>query len=410
MSFAFFLVFLISAIVLKMRLFLVIALPSVVALIVETQNLSTISYLISQAVFETPQQYTFSAIPLYLFISFLLLKSDLIKDIFKIGDRIFGNRYGNRLTTLVSCALLSSISGSSTATTMSLASVNKEESNYKIDHSIIISGSTLGIIIPPSIVLIIYSLYAQVGLIELFSAAVMPGIIGLLFYITVSLLWSENQNSPIKKDQEKIDWLPIALVVSTMLGLLLGLYLSLYTIVETAAIGATLCSLILVVSKKISFQDLMECSFQSLKSTAALMIIVISSSLLASYLNLSGAILALQTFVLSFDMSLIMFLFLVAVYFVLAGMFIETISLMLLSMPIFLPLVDLYNIDIVWFGVYITLLLEISLITPPIGMNILAYKSVISINSGKILKNLTPFYIANLGRVLTFIVFLWMIT
>jgi tripartite ATP-independent transporter DctM subunit len=238
--------------------------------------------------------------------------------------------------------------------------------------------------IPPSIILIIYGVIAQVSISQLFLGGVVAGLMTAAGYIVVVLIrvWLNPALAP-ERDQsvtlrEKFAALrqtwPILLI---MIGIFGGLFGGVFTPTEAGAIGAFMACVVAIFMREMTLDRFMQAARETLMTTAALLIIAIGASLLTRFLALSGAGDFLSSGILSIASDPVMLMVGIVCVYLLMGMFLEPIGAMLLTLPIILPVVDAAGWSLLWFGIVLTKLLEIGMITPPIGMNVFVIKSVV---------------------------------
>ena len=275
---------------------------------------------------------------------------------------------------------------------------------YRVSGSGAVAG-TIGALIPPSIILILYGVIAQISISALFLGGVVAGLLTALGYIIVVLVrvWLNPDLAPERDPsvtmREKLlalreTW-PILLI---MLGIFGGLFGGVFTPTEAGAVGASLACLVAIVSGQMTLDRFFLAARETLMTTAALLIIAIGASLLTRFLALSGAGDFLSSGILSIASSPVLLMVGIVCVYLLMGMFLEPIGAMLLTLPIILPVVDASGWSLLWFGVVLTKLLEIGMITPPIGMNVFVIKSVVGdlVTTSAIFRGVTWFIVMDL--------------
>ena len=245
-------------------------------------------------------------------------------------------------------------------------------------------AGTIGALIPPSIILILYGVIAQVSITKLFLGGVSAGILTAIGYVIVVLVRVKlnPELAPSRDDRaslsEKIlalkDTWPILLV---MIGIFGGLFSGIFTPTEAGAVGAFLACLVALISGELTLERFLKAARETTTTTASLLIIAVGASLLTRFLALSGAGDYLSAGIMSVAANPALLLLGIVVVYLLLGMFLEPIGAMLLTLPISLPVVDASGWSLLWFGVVLTKLLEIGMITPPIGMNVFVIKGVV---------------------------------
>ena len=255
-------------------------------------------------------------------------------------------------------------------------------------------AGTIGALIPPSIILILYGVIAQVSITKLFLGGISAGILTAIGYVIVVLVRVKlNPDLAPSRDErhsmsEKLaalkDTWPILLV---MIGIFGGLFSGVFTPTEAGAVGAFLACLVALVSGELTLSRFFQAARETTMTTASLLIIAVGASLLTRFLALSGAGDYLSAGITSVASNSALLLIGIVVVYLLLGMFLEPIGAMLLTLPIILPVIDAADWSLLWFGIILTKLLEIGMITPPIGMNVFVIKGVV----GDLVKTSTIF-------------------
>jgi len=271
----------------------------------------------------------------------------------------------------------------------------------------IAAGGTLGILIPPSVILVIYGLITNASVGKLFIAGILPGLMGVLFYL-LAVKYVVTRNPDAGPAGEKSNWKErlIALRdVWTTLGLFIfvigGIYIGLFTPTEAAGMGAAGSILIAWARGALSIKVLFDVSRETTLTTAKLFMVVFGAMIFSNFVNRAGLPDGLIQIVNSFDVSPLGVIFIILAIYLVLGCVFESLSMILLTVPIFAPVVEALGFDLIWFGILVVVATEISLITPPIGLNVFVLKGVLKDVSVKtIFKGVTPFWIADIFRLL----------
>lgn len=334
--------------------------------------------------------WTLSSVPLFLFLGFICYHTELTQGMFRAARAwLSGIPGGLAIASVVGSAGFAAVSGSSIACSAAMGRIAVPEMmRYRYDPSLatgtVAVAGTIGALIPPSIIMILYGVIAQSSIAKLFLGGIAAGVITTLAYILViylrvkfdpALAPDANECVPM---EEKISSLketwPVVLI---MIGIFGGLFAGVFTPTESGAIGSTLACLVAVANRRMCWQAFRKAALETLVTTSALLIIAVGASMLTRFLVFSGASDYLSDLILSFDASdVVIILGVVALYLVL-GMVLEPIGCMLLTLPIILPVIESTEFSLIWFGVVLTKLLEIGMITPPVGMNVFVVKSVV---------------------------------
>lgn len=373
--------------------------------------------LASNRIIDTAQEYGLSVIPLFILMGNFVTKANLSGDLYKASNAFLGHRRGGlSMATIVACGGFSAICGSSLATSATMAKVamppmKKYGYSDGLASASIAAGSTLGILIPPSVILLMYGLLTETSIRELFAAGFIPGMLGILLYLVATryVVWRNPDAGPAA---ERMPWAERFLALKNVWGVLLlftvvmgGIYMGVFTPSEAAGVGAGGAFIIALMRKSLSLDALFHALIDTGRTTAMLFAVLIGALIFSDFITFAGLPAELLAFVQSFDLSPMgIMLIIVAIYLVL-GMVFESLSMILLTVPIFYPLVQSLGFDLVWFGIVVVVVTEISLITPPVGMNVFVLSAVLkNVNAGTIFKGIVPFWCADMIR-LALIVF-----
>ncbi|MFC3612724.1 TRAP transporter large permease [Lutimaribacter marinistellae] len=340
--------------------------------------------------YEFTSSWILSSIPMFLFLGFISYHTQLTRGMFNAARIWLSSLPGGlAIASIFGSAGFAAVSGSSIACSAAMGRIAIPEMMKHHYHPELATGTvavagTIGALIPPSIILILYGVIAQISISALFLGGVVAGLLTALGYVIVVLV-RVGLNPELAPDRdasvplsEKLlalreTW-PILLI---MIGIFGGLFGGVFTPTEAGAVGASLACLVAIVSGQMTFTRFLTAARETLMTTAALLIIAIGASLLTRFLALSGAGDFLSSGILSIATSPILLMIGIVCVYLLMGMFLEPIGAMLLTLPIILPVVDASGWSLLWFGIVLTKLLEIGMITPPIGMNVFVIKSVV---------------------------------
>ena len=322
------------------------------------------------------------AIPLFIFMGELLLRSGMSDRLYTGATALLGKLPGGLLhANIASCSVFAAISGSSVATaatigTVAIPELEKRGYEHRIVLGSLAAGGTLGILIPPSIAMIIYGSMTGQSIGRLFIAGIIPGImLALLFmgYIAVRVMTKPQLAPPYEKIPLKrrvlqvIGIWPIFLVMFAVLG---GIYLGVTTPTEAAAIGALMALAFGLIYRKLTWSILRQCLRTTVKTTSMIMFLVVGAQLLVGILTSERVPDNILAWVSSLAISPLAILILIYFVYLFLGCFMDGTSLMLVTLPIVFPIIDALGFDPIWFGVALVLLIEMALITPPVGLNV----------------------------------------
>lgn len=379
-------------------------------------SLSMIGTLVS----ETALNYGLSVIPLFILMGNLVSRAGLSAELYAASNAFLGHRRGGlAMATIVACGSFSAICGSSLATAATMSKIAMPPMRrYGYSDSLatasIAAGGTLGILIPPSVILVIYGLMTETSIRELFAAGFLPGLLGIGLYLVAVqyVVWRRPQDGP---QAERMAWPDRVRALGGVWGTILlfvlvigGIYGGVFTPTEAAGIGAGGAFLLALARGVRSWRDYYDVLVNSARTTAMLFAVLFGALIFSNFVNRAGLPTALLDFVNSFDMSsLVVLLVILAIYIILGCVF-ESLSMLLLTIPIFFPVVQGLGYAglgpeeiLVWFGVIAVVVTEISLITPPVGLNVFVLAGVLKdVKTTTIFKGVTPFWCVDIIRLL----------
>jgi tripartite ATP-independent transporter DctM subunit len=367
--------------------------------------------------FETLSNYSFSPIPMFILMGVFASKAQMSKELFDGAKTLFGSwRGGMALAAVTSCGIFSAISGSSMATAASMARValpEMERNGYakSLASGTLAAGGTLGIMIPPSIALLLYALITEQSVGQMFIAGVIPGLLGLLLYcgtIAVTVYLHPELAQPGEKTtiKEKILGLKGLVPFMGVFGLIIGgIYTGIFTPTEAASIGA-LGTFIIAILRGMRFKGMVEAVEETLFVSTMIFFMIIGAEIFGYFLSVSRISFSLVEFVDSLHLAPYMVLFLVLLLFILLGCVMDSIAMLLLTVPVVYPLIEAAGFDPIWFGIIAVITVEVGLITPPVGMNVFVIKSVApDISIKDIFKGVFPFVVSDIVRLALIILF-----
>ena len=378
--------------------------------------------------YDTGLNYGLSVVPLFILMGNFVNRAGLSDELYTAANAFLGHRRGGlAMATVVACGGFSAVCGSSLATAATMSKVAMPPmKKYGYDDSLaagcIAAGGTLGILIPPSVILIIFGIMTETDIGLLFIAGILPGLLGVLFYL-VAVLVTVTLKPEKGPRGERFSWpkrLQALWGVSGVLGLFAlvigGIYGGIFTPTEAAGIGASGAFFIALIRRRLSVQSLLDTLVESARTTAMIFVILIGAEIFSNYVNIAGLPELLSGWVVSFDLSAIAVIILIMLVYVVLGTVLESLSMIMLTVPVFYPLVlglDLGDYSqaladpdmaLVWFGIIVVVITEISLITPPVGLNVFVLKSMLDdVKLSTIFRGVTPFWIVDIVRLMTLI-------
>lgn len=378
-------------------------------------------YNVGQTAFDAAINYELSVVPLFILMGNFVARANLAAELYNASNAFLGHRRGGlAMATVVACGGFSAICGSSLATAATMSKVampSMRKFNYSdsLATGSIAAGGTLGILIPPSVILVIYGILTQQSIGKLFAAGILPGLIGVLFYLLAVryTIWRRPESGPAGERQSWPDrWRALSHVWGVILLFIIvmgGIYGGVFSPTEAAGIGAMGAFLFALVRGALTWKVLFQILEESVETTAMLFTVLIGAILFANFINYTDFPQALLTFAQQFaDTPWLVILAILAIY-VLLGCVFESLSMILLTVPIFFPLVRDLGFDPIWFGIVVVVVTEISLITPPVGLNVFVLRGVLpDVSTGTIFKGVTPFWVADLFRLALIVTVPWL--
>ncbi len=343
----------------------------------------------SQVVYDTGFAYTLSVVPLFILMGNFVARAGLAHELFRAAYAFVGHvRGGLAHATVLACAGFGAICGSSIATAATMSKVAYPQmkrlgyADY-LSTGVIAAGGTLGIMIPPSTIMVIYGIVTETHIGKLFAAGVLPGLMcaGFLMLGVVWITWRDPAAGPAG---ERTPWPErwralgdiwgVVLLVVVVLG---GIYGGVFTATEGAGIGASGAFFFALARRALSWKLLLQVLVESTRTTAMLFTILIAAMLFSSFVNFTTMPGDLKDWILRQGYSPLMVVGAMMVIYVVLGTIMEELSMVLLTIPVFFPIVTGLGFDPVWFGVLIVLVVQIGLISPPVGMNLFVLSSLL---------------------------------
>jgi len=346
--------------------------------------------VVSSVPFNFVGDWNLTAIPMFLLMGYVASFSGLTAGLFK-AMRIFMSRLpgGLAIASVGACGLMSAASGSSVAVSAAFARIATPEMlKYKYDpglaSGVIASAGTLGSLIPPSILMLLYAYMAEVSVAKVFMAGFLPGILSMVMFaamIFIRVKLNPSLAPPVKETftrEEKLQVLsevwPLPVLI---LGVLIGIFIGVFTPTEAGAVGAFLALILAFVRKSLNWEVIKKSISLTLSGTASIFMVVIGTVMLGKFLALSGLPEFITKAFLSTSSSEISVILAVAALYLFLGCFLDSIGLLLLTLPIILPLAKAVGIDLIFFCIILVKLLELGLVTPPVGLNVYVTKSAL---------------------------------
>lgn len=380
-------------------------------------------HMLAQVTFDTGLSYTLSVVPLFILMGNLVNVAGLSDELYAAAHAWLGHRRGGlALATCAACAGFSAVCGSSLATAATMARVAMPPMRRygyadSLAAGVIAAGGTLGILIPPSVILVLYGIMTQQDIGKLFIAGIVPGLVGMLGYMLAVHVMT-TLRPELGPRAEPLPWPQRWRALRGVGGMLAlfalvigGIYFGIFTATEAAGIGAGGALLFALFRRALSFQALYRALSDAARTTAMMFTVLIGALLFANFINLAGLPDDLTRWVQAYDLSPYGVLALILLIYLLLGAVLESLSMVLLTVPIFFPLVQALGFDPLWFGIIVVVMTEISLITPPVGLNVFVLKAVLpDVGTGTVFRGVLPFIVADIGRIVLLILLPGLVT
>jgi C4-dicarboxylate transporter DctM subunit len=358
----------------------------------------------AQVVYETGFAYTLSVIPLFILMGNFVAKAGLAHELFRAAYAFIGHlRGGLAHATVIACAGFGAICGSSIATAATMSkvaypSMKKLGYSDSLSTGVIASGGTLGIMIPPSTIMVIYGIVTETHIGKLFAAGVLPGLLtaALLMVAILIMTTLDPEHAPAG---EKSSWKDrftalrgiwgVLLLVIVVLG---GIYGGFFTATEGAGIGASGAFLFALARRALTVKSTIEVLIESARTTAMLFTLLIAATVFANFVNFTTMPGDLKDWITGQGFSPVMIVGAMMLIYIILGTVMEELTMVLLTIPLFFPIVTALGFDPVWFGVLIVMVVQIGLISPPVGMNLFVLNALLpNVGLANIFRGCWPF-------------------
>jgi tripartite ATP-independent transporter DctM subunit len=368
--------------------------------------------------YETGRNYTLSVVPLFILMGNFVTRAGMSQELFRAAYAFIGHlRGGLAMATILACAGFGAICGSSIATAATMAKVaypSMKRFGYSdtLATGAIASGGTLGIMIPPSTLLVIYGVFTETNIGALFAAGILPGLLGAVLlclavqYVTLRdpKAGPPGERSPWSERWQatKGVWAVAALFVF-VIG---GIYGGFFTATEGAGMGAFGAMAFALWRRVLTWKSLYQALVESARTTSMLFMILIGALMFAEFINITSMPNDLVAFVKQFEIHPVAVVAVICIIYVLLGTAMEELSMVLLTIPVFLPVILQLGFDPIWFGILIVVVVEIGLISPPVGMNLFVLKTLIpGVPQSTVFRGVLPFMLADVIRMAILIAF-----
>ncbi len=355
-------------------------------------------------IFSEGMSGTLLVAPMFILMAEILVVAGVAQDLFRTASKWFGRLPGGlAITSIASSAVFASVTGSSAATVATIGSMSVPEMikrgySVKLASGAVVSGGTLGILIPPSIAMIIYGIATETSIIDLFMAGIIPGIIvtillGIAVYIYANIYPDAAPRGEKHSWKERMSALKFVLPVIVLVVIVLGtMYSGMATITESAGVGATGALLIALAMRRLTWEKMKLAFIRTAYTSCMILFLVFGGTLFSfvvGYLNIPEA---LTDWIQGISDNGWIIMICINIVLIILGCFLDPLSIIVLTMPLLFPIVHSFGFDPIWFGIIIVINAEIGMITPPVGINLFVLKgSVPELNLMDIIKGSLPF-------------------
>ena len=367
--------------------------------------------MVGSVAFETGMSYTLSIVPLFILMGNLVTKAGLSSELYRVSYAFLGHRRGGlAMATILACGGFGAVCGSSlaTAATMSkvaMPSMRKYGYSDALAAGSIAAGGTLGILIPPSVVMVIYGILTETNIGKLFIAGILPGLVAIACYLAAVAV-TVRMDAKAGPRGERVTWHERLVAIGDVWGVLIlflivigGIYGGIFTPTEAAGIGAGGGLAFLLLRKGWNWRELRTILIESAITTGMIFTILIGALIFANFINMTGMPQELTQYAEQFRETPLLVIIAILVIYVALGCVLESMSMILLTVPMFYPLVAHLGYDLIWFGIIVVVVTEISMITPPVGLNVFVLRSVLpDVPTQTVFRGVMPFIVADIVR------------
>ena len=373
----------------------------------------------------TSSSWTLTALPLFVWMGEILFRTKLSENLFKGLSPWMQKLPGGLIhVNVVGCALFAAISGSSAATVatvgkMSIPELRKRNYPEKILLGSLAGSGTLGLLIPPSIILIIYGVAVQESIAKLFIAGIIPGIMIALIFMSYVIIWSLINKKDMPKILEEYSFLeklkrskqllPVIILILSVIG---SIYTGIATATEAASLGVVGALILSYFQKSLNLETFKSSLLGATKTSCMIAFILAGSTFLSLAMGFTGLPRNLAIWIQSMDLSPYVLIFVLMIFYIILGMFLDGISAVVLTMAIIEPMIRQAGFDMIWFGIFLVIVVEMAQITPPVGFNLFVLQGMANRDMGYIAKSAFPLFLLMVLAVILVVIFpeiaLWM--
>ncbi|UCD89071.1 MAG: TRAP transporter large permease subunit [Desulfobacterales bacterium] len=360
----------------------------------------------ASSVWASIEKWEYVALPMFILMGEILYRSGISEKLFEaLVPWLYRLPGGLLLMNILSCTLFAAVSGSSAATTatvgrITLAELDKLGYDKKLAMGSLAGAGTLGFLIPPSLIMIVYAILAEVSIGKMFIAGILPGLLLSGIYSSYIIYRGVRNPEIAPKSKESYSWkervvalkdlVPTAILIVMVLG---SIYGGFATPTEAAALGVFGATIFAIINRSMNSKIMMECLMGAVKTNAMIMLIVIGASFLSRVMGFLGIPAAITIAITKMNLSPYMLMILLGMVYVVLGCILDGFSIVVMTLPIALPMVTTAGFDPIWFGIYLILMVEVSQITPPVGFNLFVIQGLTDEPIIRIARYAFPFFL-----------------
>lgn len=361
---------------------------------------------LASSVWATIEKWEYVALPMFILMGEILFRSGISERLFRsLVPWLYRLPGGLLLMNILSCTLFAAVSGSSAATTatvgrITLAELDKLGYDKRLAMGSLAGAGTLGFLIPPSLIMIVYAILAEVSIGKMFVAGILPGLLLAGVYSTYIIYRGIRNPDIAPRSQETYSWgqriaalrdlAPTALLIIIVLG---SIYAGVATPTEAAALGVFGSTVFAIINRQMTPRIMLTCLVGAVKTTAMIMMIVMGAGYLSRVMGFLGIPAAITTAIIEMQLSPYVLMILLGGVYVVLGCLLDGFSIVVMTLPIALPMVTAAGFDPIWFGIYLILMVEVSQITPPVGFNLFVIQGLTEEPIMRIAKHAFPFFL-----------------
>ena len=371
-----------------------------------------------QQMFDVATSYSLTVIPLFVLMGAFIHRSQLSQDLYDAANAFLGHRRGGlAMGTIAACAGFAAVCGSSIATAATISRVampSMRRFGYRdsLSTGAIAAGGTLGIMIPPSVPMVLYGILSETDIAKLFIAGILPGLLlTLLFFFSIGITTALDPAAGPRAEKvparERLRLLVrvwgILVIFTVIIG---GIYFGIFTATEAAGIGVVTAALFAFARRKLTFRTLWESLVETGITTGMIFVVAMGALIFANFINLAGFTRQMTAFLATMDLSGMQVVLCIVVIYLIMGCVFDSLAMLTLTVPVVVGVLEPLGVDLIWFGIVAVIAVELGLITPPVGINVFVVKAATpDVSVWTIFRGVAPFVVAMLvllGLVLVF--------